>query len=171
MNPGASKGSCLTCLYMPHWSAAGAFVDKRKAGYCTYPLPLAVEIRKMDYEACIRDEKTMNCPTWQPKMEAEELRLDDAYFLVNDDNNVAFVPLGMIASLHIVQDKNCEDLYCNVVLTTVSGKEFIHDGMFTSWDTAIEFCKEQMREISNYRKALALAGVNDRHLPARLNHA
>jgi len=86
--------------------------------------------------------------------------LDDAYFFVDNNHYVAYVPLGMIASLHAVPCENGlydDDGYHDVVLTTVSGREYVTQG-FSSLKAAMDFCEEQMGEIAAYRKALAVAG-------------
>jgi len=88
--------------------------------------------------------------------------LDDAYFFVDNSQYAAYVPLGMIASLHTVpceKGLSGDDGYHNVVLTTVSGREYVSKS-FSSFKAAMDFCEEQMGEIGEYRKALAVAGKN-----------
>lgn len=85
-------------------------------------------------------------------MSNPECLLNKAYFFVDSLDCPAYVPLGKISSLHV--QKGADDNYYEVVLTTVSGREFISKG-FTSLETAIDFCEEQMCIISDYNRRLA----------------
>lgn len=84
--------------------------------------------------------------------------LDMAFFYVDNSQYAAYIPLGMISSLHTVRSDGYKDSdnYYDVVVTTVAGKEFITQG-FNSFEEATSFCEEQMKEISDYNRTLALA--------------
>lgn len=85
--------------------------------------------------------------------------LDMAYFFVDNTQYAAYIPLNMISSLHTILGENG---YTDVVVTTITGKEFITQG-FESLVSAMEFCKEQMKEISDYNRALAEAHITSKN--------
>lgn len=84
--------------------------------------------------------------------------LDMAYFFIDNSQYAAYIPLNMIASLHTVAG---EDEYTDVVVTTITGKEFITQG-FEDLTSAMNFCEEQMQEISDYNRALAEAHITSK---------
>lgn len=76
---------------------------------------------------------------------------NDAYFFVDNNKYVAYVPLLMISSLHT---KDGEDGFTNVVVVTIAGEKYVQPG-FATFSDARDFCEKQMKEISAYRQACA----------------
>lgn len=86
-------------------------------------------------------------------MDIVPIPLTKAYVLTDDALCPAYIPLKMIASMHI--NPNYEIDSSQVVITTVSGREFVTELM--PHKKALDFCRDMMDEISEYNALLAMA--------------